>query len=74
MFKNRFWKYFRYGQMTSFIFQTIIEFSAAIRNVYAQFLNAFVAPADLFVPTRNKSSSYYYYYYYYSNINFQKLL
>ena len=38
MFKNRFWKYFRYAQMTSFIFETIIEFSAAIRNVYAQFV------------------------------------
>ena len=49
--------------MTSFIFKTIIEFSAAIRNVSAQFLNAFVEPADLFVPTRNKSSSYYSYYY-----------
>ena len=36
MFNNRFWKYFRYAQMTSFIFETIIEFSAAIRNVYAQ--------------------------------------
>ena len=36
MFKNHFRKYFRYAQMTSFIFETIIEFSAAIRNVYAQ--------------------------------------
>ena len=36
MLKNRFWKYFRYAQMTLFIFETIIEFSAAIRNVYAQ--------------------------------------
>ena len=72
MFKNRFWKYFRYGQMTSFIFETIIEFFAAIRNVYAQFLNAFVAPADLFVPSRNKSSSSSYYYS--SHINFLKRL
>ena len=36
MFNNRFQKYFRYAQMTSFIFETIIEFSAAIKNVYAQ--------------------------------------
>ena len=36
MFKNHFRKYFRYAQMTSFIFETIIEFSAAIINVYAQ--------------------------------------
>ena len=36
MFNNRFRKYFRYAQMTSFIFETIIEFSAAIKNVYAQ--------------------------------------
>ena len=36
MFKNRLRKYFRYAQMTSFIFETIIEFSAAIRNVYEQ--------------------------------------
>ena len=34
--KNRFTKYFRYAQMTLFIFQTIIELSAAIRNVYVQ--------------------------------------
>ena len=26
MFKNRLRKYFRYAQMTSFIFETIIEF------------------------------------------------
>ena len=72
--------------MTSFIFETIIEISAAFRNVYAQLvpinrgltsrkydanLNAIIAPADLFVPTRNKSSSYYSYS---SNINFQKRL
>ena len=54
--------------MTSFIFETIVEFSVAIRNVYAQlvlmnrglisnYLNATVGPADLFVPLRNKSSS-----------------
>ena len=36
MFENRLRKYFRYAKMTSFIFETIIEFSAAIRNVYAQ--------------------------------------
>ena len=30
MFNNRFQKYFRYAQMTPFIFHTIIEFSAAI--------------------------------------------
>ena len=36
MFKNHFRKYFRYAQITSFIFETIIEFSAVIRNVYAQ--------------------------------------
>ena len=36
MFSNRLRKYFRYAKMTSFIFETIIEFSAAIRNVYAQ--------------------------------------
>ena len=36
MFKNRLRKYFFYAQMTSFIFETIIEFSTAIRNVYAQ--------------------------------------
>ena len=36
MFKNRLRKYFRYAQITSFIFETIIEFSAVIRNVYAQ--------------------------------------
>ena len=36
MFKHLFRKYFRYAQMTSFIFETIIEFSAAIRNVYVQ--------------------------------------
>ena len=36
MLKKHFRKYFRYAQMTSFIFETIIEFSAAIRNVYAQ--------------------------------------
>ena len=47
--------------MTSLIFETINEFSAAIRNIYAQLvllnriyiynanLNATVAPADLFV-------------------------
>ena len=70
MFNNRFRKYFRFAQMTSFIFETIIEFSAAIKNVYAQLvlmnrgltstyanLNATVGPADLFVPLRNKSSS-----------------
>ena len=77
MFNNRFRKYFRYAQMKSFIFETIIEFSAAIRDVYAQLvfmnrrltssyyynanLNATVGPADLFVPLRNKSSSYYSY-------------
>ena len=36
MFNNRFQKYFQYAQMTSFIFETIIEFSDAIRNVNAQ--------------------------------------
>ena len=36
MLKNRFRKYFRYAKMTLFIFETIIEFSAAIRNVYVQ--------------------------------------
>ena len=36
MFENHLRKYFRYAQMTSFIFVTIIEFSAAIGNVYAQ--------------------------------------
>ena len=36
MCKNRLRKYFRYAQMTSFIFEAIIEISAAIRNVYAQ--------------------------------------
>ena len=36
MFQNRLRKYFRYVKMASFIFETIIEFSAAIRNVYAQ--------------------------------------
>ena len=36
MFNNRFRKYFQYEQMTSFIFETIIEFYAAIRNVNAQ--------------------------------------
>ena len=36
MFKNLLRKYFRYAQMTSFIFETIIEFSTAIRKVYAQ--------------------------------------
>ena len=36
MFNNRFRKYFRYAQMMSFIFETIIVFSAAIKNVYAQ--------------------------------------
>ena len=64
--------------MTSFIFETIIEFSAAIRNVYAQLvlmnanLNITVGPADLFVPLRNKSSSSYSYSY--SNIHFLKRL
>ena len=72
MFNNRFRKYCLYAQMSSFIFETIIEFSAAIRNVNAQLvlmnrgltsyiynanLNATVGPADLFVPLRNKSSS-----------------
>ena len=32
MFNNRFRKYFRYAQMTSFIIETIIEFSAAIKT------------------------------------------
>ena len=36
MFNNPFRKYFRYAQMRSFIFETSIEFSAAIKNVYAQ--------------------------------------
>ena len=36
MFLNRLRKYFRYAKMTSFIFETIIEFYAAIRNVNAQ--------------------------------------
>ena len=36
MFNNRFRKYFWYAQMTSIIFETIVEFSAAIRNGYAQ--------------------------------------
>ena len=36
MFNNLFRKFFRYAQMTSFIFEMIIEFSAAIRNVNAQ--------------------------------------
>ena len=36
MFNNRFRKFFRYAQITSFIFEMIIEFSAAIRNVNAQ--------------------------------------
>ena len=50
--------------MTSFIFETIIEFFAAIRNVYAQLVlmnggltftynansNSAMAPADQFVP------------------------
>ena len=59
MLQNRFRKYFRYAQMMLFIFETIIEFSAAIRNVYVQLvlmkrgynanLNATMAPADLFV-------------------------
>ena len=87
MFNNRFRKYFRYAQMRSIIFETVIEFSAGIINVYAQIvlmnrglidlfiynanLNATVGPADLFVPLRNKSSSSYYYS---SNINFQKPL
>ena len=35
-FKTRLRKYFRYAQMTSLIFETIIEFSAAIRNVSAE--------------------------------------
>ena len=35
MFNNHFRKYFRYVQMMSFMFETIIEFSAAIRNVNA---------------------------------------
>ena len=34
--KNRERKYFRYAQMMSLNIETIIEFSAAIRNVYAQ--------------------------------------
>ena len=34
--KNRYRKYFRYPQMTSLIIEMIIEFSVAIRNVYAQ--------------------------------------
>ena len=38
MFNNRFRKNFRYEQMRSFIFETIIEFSAVIRNVNAQFV------------------------------------
>ena len=38
MLKNRFREYFRYAQMMLFIFETIIEFSAAIRNVYVQLL------------------------------------
>ena len=64
MLKNRFQKYFRYAQMTLFIFETIIEFSAAIRknnvqlvlmnrgltSIYNANLNATMAPADLFVP------------------------
>ena len=36
MFKIRLRKDVRYEQMTSFIFETIIEFSTAIRKVYAQ--------------------------------------
>ena len=36
MFNNGFPKYFRYAQKTAFTFETIIEFSAAIRNIYAQ--------------------------------------
>ena len=32
MFNHHFRKYFRYTKMTSFIFETIIEFSAAIKN------------------------------------------
>ena len=36
MFNNHFWQNFRYAQMTSFIFETVLEFTAAIRNVYAQ--------------------------------------
>ena len=36
MFNNHFRKYFLYAQMSSFIFETIIEFSAVIRNVNAQ--------------------------------------
>ena len=36
MFQNRLRKYFRYTKMTSLIFETVIDFSAAIRNVYAQ--------------------------------------
>ena len=36
MLKNHFRKNCRYAQMTLFIFETIIEFSAAIRNVYVQ--------------------------------------
>ena len=62
MLKKLFRKYFRYAQMTLFIFETITEFSAAIRNVNVQLvlmnrgltynanLNATMAPADLFVP------------------------
>ena len=38
MCKNRLRKYFQYAQMTSFTFETIIEISAAIRNVYAQLM------------------------------------
>ena len=36
MFNNRFRKYFRYAQMASFIFETIIEFSDAIKTFMRQ--------------------------------------
>ena len=38
MLKNCFRKYSRYAQMTLFIFETIIEFSAAVRNVCVQLM------------------------------------
>ena len=38
MFKYRLGKYFLSAKMTSFIFETIVEFSTAVRNVYAQFV------------------------------------
>ena len=74
--------------MTSFIFETIIVFSDAIRNVNAQLvlmnrgliytyknanLNATVGPADLFVPLRNKSSSLLYPLYVYNYLKRQKM-